>query len=121
MPLLCCLNAVAVIPLPFADFRQVAAVGGDILVVLYQLVLHQLDEEGAAIAQLGQALDYVDDQIKAVDAVLNPHVEGGGNGALFNIAPDMEIFVPAAVGQLMHQGGVAVEGEDDLSGKALTL
>ena len=42
-----------------------------------------------------------------------PHVEGGGDGALLLIAPDVELFVVAAVGQLVDQGGVAVEGEDD--------
>ena len=81
--------------------------------VLDELVLHLLDEVSGAVAQLGQAHHRVNDQIKAVNVVLYPHVEGGGDGSLLLIAADVEILVVAAVGELVDQGGVAVEGEDD--------
>ena len=55
----------------------------------------------------------VDDQIEAVNAVEHPHVEGGGEGALLPVAQYVDVLVVPAVGQLVHQGGVAVEGEDD--------
>ena len=87
--------------------------GGDILLVLHQLVPHELDQERAPVAQLGQTLDGVDDQIEAVDVVLHPHVEGGGDGPLLLVAPHVQVFIAAAVGQLMDQGGVAVKREDD--------
>ena len=103
----------AVVPLPVPDLGQVLAVGGDILAVLHQLILHLLNEIGGSVAQLGQTLDCVDDQVEAVDVVLYPHIEGSGDGALLLVAADVQILVAAAVGQLMHQGGIAVEGEDD--------
>ena len=81
--------------------------------VLHQLVLHLLDEVGGGVAQLGQPLDRVDDQIEAVDVVLHPHIEGGGDGPLLLVPPDVEIFVVPAVGQLMDQGGITVESEND--------
>ena len=81
--------------------------------MLHQLILHLLDQVCAAIAQLGQAANRVDDQVKAVDVVEHAHVEGGGDGALLLIAPDVEVLVVAAIGQLMDQGGIAVIGDDD--------
>ena len=83
------------------------------LAVLHQLVPHELDEEGTPVAQLGQTLDRVHHKVVAVDVVLYPHVKGGGDGALLLVAPDVELLVVAAVGQLVDQGGVAVEGKDD--------
>ena len=65
--------------------------------MLHQLILHLLDQVGAAIAQLGQTANRVDDQVKAVDVVEDPHVEGGGDGALLLIAPDVEVLVVAAI------------------------
>ena len=49
--------------------------------VLDELVVYLLDEIRAAVAQLGQVLDRVLDQVEAVDLVLHPHVKRGGDGA----------------------------------------
>ena len=52
-------------------------------------------------------------QIEAVKPVQNTHIKGRGDGALLHIAADVQILVPAAVGQLMDEAGVAVERKDD--------
>ena len=58
-------------------------------------------------------MDDIHGQVETVQVVEHPHVEGGGDGTLFDIAPDVEILVLPAVGELMDQRGVAVEGEED--------
>ena len=93
------------IPLPVANLGQIHTVVADILAMLHQLILHLLDEVCAAIAQLRQTAHRVDDQIKPVDVVEYPHIEGRGDGTLLLVAADMEIFVVAAIGQLMDEGG----------------
>ena len=64
------------IPLPVSYLGHILAVGGDILAVLHQLVFHLLDQVGGAVAQLGQTLNCVHNQVEAVDVVAYPHVEG---------------------------------------------
>ena len=81
--------------------------------MLDELILHLLHEVGAAVAELRQAADRVDDEVKAVDVVQNAHIEGRGDGALLLVAAHMEVAVVAAVGQLVDERGVAVVGEDD--------
>lgn len=68
-------------PLPVEDLGQVLAHLVDVLLVLEELVVYLLDEIRAAVAQLGQVLDRVLDQVEAVDLVLHPHVKRGGDGA----------------------------------------
>ena len=68
-------------PLPGEDLGQVLAHLVDVLLVLDELVVYLLDEIRAAVAQLGQVLDRVLDQVEAVDLVLHPHVKRGGDGA----------------------------------------
>ena len=54
------------------------------------------------------------DEVKAVQIVEHGHVEGGGDGALFLVAADVQVVViGAAVGEAVNEPGVAVEGEDD--------
>ena len=101
------------IPLPVADLGQIHTVAADILAVLHQLILHLLDEVCTAIAQLRQTAHRVDDQIKPVNVVEDPHIEGRGDGALLLVAADMEIFVVAAIGQLVDEGRIPVVGEDN--------
>ena len=101
------------VPLPVADFFHILAVLGDILLVLHQLVVHALDEVRALVAQLGQVDDGVLHQVEAVNLVLHAHIEGGGDGALFLVAVNAQVAVGALVGQLVDEGGIAVESEDD--------
>ena len=103
----------AFIPLPAADLGQIHTVVADVLAMLYQLIQHLLDQVCAAIAQLRQTAHRVDDQIKPVNVVEHPHIEGRGDGALLLVAADVEIPVVPAVGQLVDQGGIPVIGEDN--------
>ena len=56
-------------PLPVGDLGQVHAVRGDVLPVLDELIAHLLHSVGAAVAELGQALDDVDDEVEAVKLI----------------------------------------------------
>src|SRR5882757_4361465 len=63
--------------------------------------------------QSGYAANDVKRELKTVDIVEHTHVEGCGGGAFFFVSAHMNVAViPAPVGQLMNQHGVAVEGED---------
>ena len=101
-------------PRPVADFRQVLAVLVDVMLVLDQLVLDHLLQIVPLAAQMRQAIHHVLHQMEPVQIVLHPHVEGRGDGALFLVAPDMEVAVGAAVGQPMNQPGIAMKGKDDV-------
>ena len=61
-----------------------------------------------------QAVDDVLHEMKTVEVVLNPHVESGRDGALFLVAPNMQIAISAAVGQAMDQPGVSVKAKDNV-------
>ena len=79
--------AQAVVPLPLPDLGQILAVLGNILLVLHQLVLELLDQEGAPVAQLlGQQVDDIHGQLSSGWIAQHAHVEGGGDGALFRAA-----------------------------------
>ena len=54
----------AILPPPVAHLGQVDAVVADVLAVLDELILHLLHEVGAAVAELRQAADRVDDEVK---------------------------------------------------------
>ena len=57
-------------PLPVADFLHILSVLGNILLVLYQLIIHFLDQEGTTVAQLRQMHYRVFYQTEAVKLVL---------------------------------------------------
>ena len=61
-----------------------------------------------------QPIDDVLHQVEAVELVLHPHVEGGRDRALLLVAADVQVAVGAAVGQAVHQPGIAVEAKDDV-------
>src|SRR5271163_589719 len=75
------------IPGPIADFGQVLAVGVDVAVGFDEFVRHRLLQVVASRAELGQPVDDVRDEVKAVQAVLHPHVESGGDGPFFVVEP----------------------------------
>ena len=86
---------------------------GDVLPVLDELVAHLLHGVGAAVAELGQALDDVDDEVEAVELVEHAHVKRRRDRALLDVAADEHVLVAAGVRQLVDELRVAVEGEDD--------
>ena len=52
-------------------------------------------------------------QVEAVDLVLHAHIERRGDGAFLLVAMDRQVAVGTLVGQLMDQGRVTMECEDD--------
>ena len=79
--------------------------------MFYQLVSHLLEEISASVAELGQVVDYLLNEVESVDLVLNSHIERGGDGTLFLIARNVEVAVSSVIQELVYQRGVAVESE----------
>ena len=73
----------------------------DVTLVLDELVLDHLLQVGPLAPQVRQAIHHVLHEMKAVQVILNAHVEGRGDRAFFLVAPDMEILVGPPVGQAM--------------------
>ena len=61
-----------------------------------------------------QPIDHVFHQVEAVQVILNPHVEGRRDGALFLVAADVQVAVGPAVGQAVDQPRVSMEAKDDV-------
>ena len=61
-----------------------------------------------------QPIDHVLHQVEPVQVVLHPHVEGRRDGALFLVAPDVQVAVGPAVGQPVDQPWVSMEAKDDV-------
>ena len=91
---------------------MVLAVGVDVEGVLDEFVGHHLFEVVAGGAESGEAVDDVADEVVAVELVLHPHVEGGGDGSFFVVAADVQVAVGAAIGQPMHQPRITVKVEN---------
>ncbi len=86
----------------------------DVLAVFEEFVAEFLFEIGGTGSELGEAVDDVHGEVEAVEVVEDGHVEGGGDGAFFLVAADVEVVVVgAAIGEAVDEPGVAVEGEDD--------
>ena len=100
-------------PPPVGDLGHGHAVRGDVLPVLDELVAHLLHGVGAAVAELGQALDDVDDEVEAVELIEHAHVKRRRDRALLDVAADEHVLVVAGVRQLVDELRIAVEGEDD--------
>ena len=81
--------------------------------MLHQLIAHLLVEVRAAVAKLRQAQQNVLDEVEAVDIILHAHIERRGDGAFLLVAMDRQVAVGTLVGQLMDQGRVTMECEDD--------
>src|ERR1700677_1190797 len=101
-------------PLPIPNLREVLAVLIDVMLVLDEFVLHLLFKVGAPGTQVWQAIDDVLHEMKAVEVILHPHVEGGGDGALFLVAADVQVAVGSAVGQPVNEPRVTMKAKDDV-------
>ena len=86
----------------------------DVMLVLDELVLHELLQVGPLGAQVRQSIHHIQDQVEAVEIILHPHVKGGRDRAFLLVASDVQIAVGAAVGQAVHQPGVTMKAEDDV-------
>ena len=85
----------------------------DVLLMLDELVAHRLLQIGALAAEIGQFVDDVFNEMKAVDLVLHAHIERRRDRAFFLVATDMQIAIGSAVGQSVDQGRISVEPKDD--------
>ena len=84
------------------------------MLVFDELVLHLLLQVCALGAQIRHAVDHVLHEMKPVEVVLNPHVEGCCDGALLLVAAHVEFAVGPSVGQAMDQPWVSMETKDDV-------
>lgn len=91
------------------DARLKCLVGG-----LDLLVEEGLAGGGAAVLEVGHAVDGVDGEAEAVGAVADGQLEGRVDVALFRVAADVDVGAAGAlVGEAVHHPRVAVEVEDD--------
>src|SRR3954452_15321857 len=75
---------------------------------------HLLTEARGALAEAGNAVNDVDDEVEAVDVVAHCHIEGRSHRALFLVAADVHVdMIVASVRESMDQPRIAMEGKDD--------
>ena len=88
--------------------------GGDVCLVLNQLVAHCLLCIGSNISELRYAVDYICHKIEAVQIVQDTHVKRSRRSPFFLISPDMEILmVRPPVRQSVDQPRIPVVGKDN--------
>ena len=86
----------------------------DVGFVFDQFVAHFLPDRIADFLQLGDALDGINNEVKAVEVVEDDHIERRGRRAFFLVAANVELrVIGAAVSQAVNQPRVAVKGEND--------
>ena len=86
----------------------------DVLLVLDALVPHLLLQIVALGSQIWKAIDYVFHQVETVEIVLDPHVEGRRDRALFLVASHVQISVRSAVSQSVNQPRISMKAKDDV-------
>src|ERR1700689_2907581 len=85
----------------------------DVMLVLDELVAHRLLQIRPFAAESRYFIDDILHQMKAIDVVLNAHVEGCGDRTLLFVASDMEVPIGSAIGQPMDERRIAVKAEYD--------
>jgi hypothetical protein len=86
----------------------------DVTLVLDQLVLNHRLQIGARCAQLRQTVDHVLYPMKAGQVVLNPHVEGRGDGARLFVTTDVQVAIRPAVRQAVNKPRISVKSKNDV-------
>jgi hypothetical protein len=98
------------VPYPVSDFRHVFAMLANVILMFDELILKLLLQISTLGTQLRQAIDYVHDQVEAIQIVKYGHVEGGGDRALFFVSADVQVLVVgAAVSQPVEDSQVVVD------------
>src|ERR1700730_698019 len=101
-------------PLPVADLGQIFAVLADIELVALADLVKALGGGVDQRPELGDTADDVEDQLEAIHAIEDGHVEGSRGGSLLDVTADVDVVViTPAIGEAMDQRGIAVEGEQD--------
>ena len=72
-------------PLPVSDFLHILTMSGDVLFMLYQLVIHLLNQVCAFIAKLRQMDNGIFYEVEAVNLILDAHIERGSDGAFLQV------------------------------------
>jgi hypothetical protein len=90
-------------PLPIPDLRQILAVLVDVELVFDKLVPNHLLEVGPLATEMGQPIDDVLHQVKAIQIVLHPHIEDGRVRTFFLINTYMNVAICPTIGQSVHQ------------------
>ena len=86
----------------------------DVGFVFDEFVAHFLADGIADCLQFRDALNRINDEVKAVEIVEDDHIERRGRRAFFLVAANVELrVIGAAVGQAVNQPRVAVKGEND--------
>src|SRR5690625_7406790 len=99
-------------PAPVEDFGQILAVFANVVVVLVQQALH-FPAQVIGLGAEPQVAEGIQHQVIAAQAIAHSHVKGGGGGALFAVAPRMEVGgVGPAGGQAVAGPGIAVAGKE---------
>ena len=79
-----------------------------------EFVAHFLADGIADFLQLRDALDGINDEVKAVEIVEDDHIERRGRRAFFLVAANVKLrVIRPPVGQAVNQPRVAVKGEND--------
>ncbi len=103
-------------PLPVTEFRFIDAMLVGIIAVLDNLILQPLLDMGSGNPKLGNPVDDIDRQIKAIDLIPDGQLKGGIDIAFFLVTAHVQVFmVGAAISEFVNQPGVAVEIENDRS------
>lgn len=99
-------------PLPVTDLFKILSVFGNVLFVLYQLVVHFLDQEGSLVAKLWQVHDCIFYQVETVDLILYTHIEWCSDRSFFLISMNRNVMVVTFICKFMDQCRISVECED---------
>ena len=89
-------------PLPVTDLLEVLTILSDILLMLYELVVHLLDEISTAVSELRKVHNCILYEIETVDLVLYSHIERSRDRTLFLISMNMHVLVITTIGQLLY-------------------
>lgn len=85
-----------------------------VLTVLDQSVANGLLGVSSARTELGEAIDHILDEMKAIHLIKHDHVKRCGRGAFLLVTADVEISViRPPIGEAVNEPGVTVKGKDD--------
>src|SRR5262249_44859892 len=101
-------------PPPMRDLGHIIAVAGDVVLMVDELVAHDLLGIRSPRAQLRQSVNNVVHQVKAIEMIQYTNVEGSRGGSLFLVAAHMYVVVACApIGQSVNEPWIAMKCKDD--------
>ena len=101
-------------PGPIADLRRIVAMLPRVGPGVDPGIHHLLAKRRCSRAETRHPVDDVHDEMEAIEIVPHDHVEWRRHGALFLVAPNVEVgMVRPAICQAVDEPGIPVVGEDD--------